>query len=145
VVLSHSASCLWSRLFHKHLNVVTNPVGGLAIIAQKDTDVHCIYVAIGQKKSTVALVVEGHNAVKHIRNIVGATAPSDAAPGTIRGDFSFDTYKLADESNRPIQNLIHASGEVHEAEREIKIWFKDDELHAWSRIDEPLMYRAVGE
>jgi len=89
----------------------------------------------------VALCIEGHNAVKHIRKIVGATAPADAAPGTIRGDLSFDTYKLSDESGRPIQNLIHASGEVHEGERETKIWFKEDELHAWQRIDEPLLYR----
>lgn len=89
----------------------------------------------------VALVFEGHNAVAHVRKIVGATSPSDAAPGTIRGDFSFDTYQLADNSKRPIQNLIHASGEVHEAEREIKLWFNDNEIHSWTRIDEALLYR----
>ena len=123
---------------------------------KKGIDVPQTEIEIGQKirqqlmdfiamSPIVALVVEGHNAVKHIRTIVGATAPRDAAPGTIRGDFSFDTYQLADDSGRPIQNLIHASGEVHEAEREIKIWFREEELHAWSRIDEPLMYRKVGE
>jgi nucleoside-diphosphate kinase len=89
----------------------------------------------------VALCIEGHNAVAHIRKIVGATSPGEAIPGTIRGDFSFDTYHLADKSGRPIQNLIHASGTVDEALREMKVWFKDDELHAWERIDEPLMYR----
>jgi nucleoside-diphosphate kinase len=89
----------------------------------------------------IALCVEGHNAFSHIRKLVGATSPFDALPGTIRGDFSFDTYQLADLSGRPIQNLIHASGAVDEAEREIKIWFKPAELHAWKRIDEPLMYR----
>jgi len=92
----------------------------------------------------VALVVEGHNAVKHIRKLVGSTAPGDADPGTIRGDFSFDTYQLADNKLRPIQNLIHASGEVEEAEREIKLWFKDDELHTWRRVDEELLYRHGG-
>ena len=89
----------------------------------------------------VALAIEGHNAVKHVRKIVGSTSPGDANPGTIRGDYSFDTYELADNSQRPIQNLIHASGEVEEAEREIKLWFKEEELHTWNRIDEALLYR----
>lgn len=89
----------------------------------------------------IALVLEGHNAVAHVRKVVGATSPGDAVPGTIRGDFSFDTYELADNSKRPIQNLIHASGKVDEAEREIKLWFDDEEIHSWSRVDEVLLYR----
>ena len=93
----------------------------------------------------VALVLQGHNAVKHVRKVVGSTAPADAAPGTIRGDYAFDTYKLSDESNRPVQNLIHASGEVDEAEREIKVWFTDEEIHSWQRVDEALLYRQVKE
>ena len=89
----------------------------------------------------VAFVLEGHNAVKHVRKIVGSTSPGDAAPGTIRGDYSFDSYVLADNKKRPIQNLIHASGEVHEAEREISIWFSKEEIHEWERVDEMLLYR----
>jgi nucleoside-diphosphate kinase len=89
----------------------------------------------------VALVLEGHNAVAHTRKIVGPTSPGDAPPGTIRGDYSFDTYQLADTSKRPIQNLIHASGTPEEAEREIKVWFREEELHSWKRIDEELLYR----
>jgi len=89
----------------------------------------------------IALVVEGHNAVSHIRKIVGVTSPGDALPGTIRGDYSFDTYTLSDKSNRTIQNLIHASGTVEEAKREISIWFKPEEIHIWKRIDEELLYR----
>ncbi len=93
----------------------------------------------------IAFVLEGHNAVKHVRKIVGPTAPSDAQPGTIRGDYSFDTYALADTSNRPIQNLIHASGEVDEAKREIGIWFTQQEIYAWKRVDEELLYRKKDE
>ena len=89
----------------------------------------------------VAVVLEGHNVVKHVRKLVGPTAPADAAPGTIRGDFSFETYQMADTLERPLQNLIHASGEVLEAEREIKVWFTPEEIHSWSRIDETLFYR----
>ena len=91
----------------------------------------------------LCLVYEGHNAVKHVRKLVGETSPEASAPGTIRGDYAFDTYPLADASNRPVQNLIHASGEVDEARREITVWFSDNELHSWQRIDEALLYRVV--
>lgn len=91
----------------------------------------------------VALAIEGHNCIAHIRKIVGATAPADAAPGTIRGDYAFDSYKLADNSNRPIQNLIHASDSPESGEREIAIWFRPEDLHAWKRIDEDLIYRGL--
>ena len=90
----------------------------------------------------MAFVLQGHNAVKHVRKLVGSTSPGDSAPGTIRGDYAFDTYQLADASKRPIQNLIHASGEVQEAQREIKIWFNDEEIHEWTRLDEALLYRT---
>lgn len=89
----------------------------------------------------VALVIEGHNAITHIRKLVGATSPQDSDPGTIRGDYAFDTYQLADASYRPIQNLIHASGNQEDAEREIPIWFTKEEIHSWKRIDEDLLYR----
>jgi len=89
----------------------------------------------------IALVVEGHNVIDHIRKLVGTTSPQDSAPGTIRGDLAFDTYQLADTSKRPIQNLIHASGNVGDAEREIPIWFTDKEIHSWKRVDEDLIYR----
>lgn len=89
----------------------------------------------------VALVLEGENAVEHVRKIVGPTAPSDAPPGTIRGDYSFETYQMADVLDRPLQNLIHASGAMHEAEREIKVWFTPQEIHVWKRVDDDLIYR----
>jgi nucleoside-diphosphate kinase len=89
----------------------------------------------------VAMVLEGHNAVAHVRKLVGATSPADAVPGTIRADLSFETYMLADNLGRPVQNLIHASGAVNEAEREIKVWFTDKEVHTWKRVDEEFLYR----
>ncbi len=90
---------------------------------------------------TVAIVLEGHDVINKVRTIVGDTAPSRAAPGTIRGDFSFDSYGLADVSGRPIQNLIHASDSPDSAKREIAIWFKKDEIHPYQRVDEALLYR----
>jgi nucleoside-diphosphate kinase len=92
----------------------------------------------------VAMCVEGHNAVAKIRKLVGGTNPQDAEPGTIRGDYAIDSFKMADLSGRPIQNLIHASGAVDEAEREVELWFGKDELFEnWQRTDEALIYRKV--
>ena len=90
----------------------------------------------------VAVAIEGHNAVVTVRKIVGPTSPEHAAPGTIRGDYSHETYVMADELGRPIQNLIHASGSKEEAERETKVWFTEKELHSYMRIDESLFYRG---
>ena len=92
---------------------------------------------------SVAVCIEGHGAIDKVRAIVGATAPMNALPGTIRGDFAFDSYGLADESGRPLQNLIHASDASETAAREIKIWFNDDELLPYQRVDEALIYRKV--
>ncbi len=90
---------------------------------------------------TIAVVLEGHDVINKTRIIVGDTAPNKAAPGTIRGDFSFDTYGFADVSGRSVQNLIHASDSPESAKREIDIWFKKDEIHPYQRVDEALLYR----
>jgi nucleoside-diphosphate kinase len=92
---------------------------------------------------TMAFVFEGHNVVEHVQKLTGATAPRDAVPGTIRGDYSFDTYDLGNVSNRSVQNLIHASDSVEVAKKEISLWFKPEEIHSWKRIDEEILYRGL--
>lgn len=76
----------------------------------------------------VALVLEGPHAIEIVRKIRGHTLPLKAQPGTITGDYSFDSSSLANSSGRPIRNLVHASGNVEEAEFEIGLWFKKSEL-----------------
>jgi len=71
----------------------------------------------------LAFVLEGENAIKRTREITGATDPSKAANGTIRGDLSDDSGEKADREGRAIRNLVHASGTSEEAEKEIKLWF----------------------
>lgn len=88
----------------------------------------------------VAMVVEGEGAIPMIRKIVGATEPASAAPGTIRGDYSPDTYALANEQNRPLRNLVHASGAPDEAQNEIKVWFTEAELHHYEHVLEHVLY-----
>lgn len=75
-----------------------------------------------------AFVLEGYNAVERLRSLVGSTVPTKATPGTIRGDFSLDSAILANRNGRAISNLVHASGTVEEAEYEINLWFKPEEL-----------------
>ncbi|MBI4351617.1 MAG: nucleoside-diphosphate kinase [Elusimicrobia bacterium] len=72
-------------------------------------------------RRVLALVYQGENAVKGIRAVVGATNPEQAAPGTIRGSFG-----RISQGN--FENVVHASGNVEEAEREVKIWFKPEEV-----------------
>lgn len=70
----------------------------------------------------LALVYKGENAISEIRKIVGATNPEEAAPNTIRGAFGRITSK------GQFENVVHASGNREDAEREVKLWFKDDEI-----------------
>ncbi len=76
----------------------------------------------------VAMVIEGPKAIGKVRAIVGDTAPSRAAPGTIRGDFACDDYELANLQTRSIYNVVHAS-DSEGAEREIRELFSEDELY----------------
>jgi nucleoside-diphosphate kinase len=88
----------------------------------------------------VCMVWEGAHAVQIGRKTVGATNPLDAAPGTIRGDLTVDSYELADKNNRVVRTIVHASGEVDEAKKEIALWFKPEELIDYDMISAEIMY-----
>ncbi len=76
----------------------------------------------------IAIVLEGIEVVEIVRKMVGTTEPKAAAPGTIRGDYSHMSFAYGDEQNIGVPNLVHASGNVEEAEAEIKHRFKKEEL-----------------
>jgi len=78
----------------------------------------------------VAMVVEGKGAIKLVRDLVGATNPMEANPGTIRGDLAIDIGR----------NVIHASDSFESARREISLFFKEIEIFDYSRIDEMWIY-----
>ena len=88
----------------------------------------------------VKMVVQGLHAVEMIRKLVGNTMPSQAEMGTLRGDFSVDSAVLANAQKRGIRNIIHASGNIAEAETEIKLWFKPEEIHEYKRAEEDIMF-----
>ena len=84
----------------------------------------------------VVFVVEGVHAVENVRRLVGATSPNEAAPGTIRGDFAHISMAYASKKGLGGKNVIHASGSKQEADAEIKLWFKKEELHTYSTVHE---------
>lgn len=86
-----------------------------------------------------AAVLEGPHAIELVRKMAGHTLPLRSEPGTIRGDFSFDSAYLANTGKRAIKNLIHASGTPEEAKYEIPLWFTPAEIHTFRRVDEDAM------
>lgn len=94
------------------------------------------YIASGP---VFAAVFEGPHAVELVRKICGHTLPLLSAPGTIRGDYSYDSALLANTGKRAIKNLIHASGTVEEAKYEIPLWFGQKEIQSYKRTDEETM------
>jgi len=74
----------------------------------------------------IAMVWEGTEAVQSVRQTVGATDPLEASPGTIRHDLAIITSR----------NLIHASDSPETAEREISMWFDENDIYPWVRVHE---------
>jgi nucleoside-diphosphate kinase len=71
----------------------------------------------------MAMVWEGPNAIAAVRQTMGATRPLEAAPGSVRHDFGLEVGR----------NLTHASDSVQTALEEVALWFRPDEIVAWSR------------
>ena len=88
----------------------------------------------------VALVIEGNKSIPIVRKLVGSTEPLQSAVGTIRGDYTIDSYALADEAGRAVRNLVHASSSEEDAEKEIKIWFNPKELVNYRTVREKILY-----
>ena len=78
----------------------------------------------------VCMIWQGREVVKTGRKMLGATNPLNSEPGTIRGDYCI-------ESGR---NIIHGSDSVESAEREIKLWFKPEEINEYTRDSDKWLY-----
>jgi nucleoside-diphosphate kinase len=74
---------------------------------------------------TIAVVLEGREAVQVVRDMMGKTDGAKSPPGTIRGDFGISVQN----------NLIHGSDSLDNAKLEIALWFKADELVAYQPVD----------
>jgi len=79
---------------------------------------------------SVAIVLEGDGAVAAVRRMMGKTNSAEAEPGTIRGDLALTVGR----------NVIHGSDSAESAKREISLFFKADELHEYTRIDDAWLH-----
>ncbi len=78
----------------------------------------------------MAMVWEGPNAVAAVRQTMGATRPTEAAPGSVRHDFGLEVGR----------NLTHASDSVENGKLEIDLWFNSGEIVNWSRAVDPWVF-----
>jgi len=88
----------------------------------------------------VAVLLEGNNACAITRKIVGSTEPLQSEMGTIRGDYTLDSYNLADKDNRAVRNLVHASANPEEAEQELVVWFNKEEIFQYNSVRDKILY-----
>ncbi|MFM2340285.1 MAG: hypothetical protein RLZZ360_921 [Candidatus Parcubacteria bacterium] len=88
----------------------------------------------------VAMVWEGNASVAVITKLVGTTEPTTSDVGTIRGDYTVDSYSHSSYEDRAVRNLIHCSESPEEAEREIALWFAEDEIMKYTTAQERIMY-----
>lgn len=88
----------------------------------------------------VAMVWEGNQSVAVITKLVGTTEPTTSDVGTIRGDYTVDSYSHSSYEDRAVRNLIHCSESPEEAEREIGLWFTENEIMNYVTAQERIMY-----
>jgi nucleoside-diphosphate kinase len=89
----------------------------------------------------VAMVWEGNKAVDVVKKLVGGTEPATSDVGTIRGDYTVDSYLICDTDSRGIRNLIHCTdGDQAEAKREIDLWFKGEEIISYRLVQDEILY-----
>lgn len=78
----------------------------------------------------VAMVWQGLDVIKTGRKVLGETSPADSRPGTIRGDHAVEVRR----------NAVHGSDSVESAQREISLWFHDEELSSWNICSNTWIY-----
>ncbi len=89
---------------------------------------------------TLALVIEGNSSVAVVRKLTGETESTSSLPGTIRGDFTNETYEHCNVTKRGLRNLIHCSETVEDANREIGVWFRPEEIINYRLVQEQILY-----
>jgi nucleoside-diphosphate kinase len=91
----------------------------------------------------IAMIWEGNAAGVVIKKLVGTTEPSTSDVGTIRGDYTVDSYAHAAFEDRGARNLIHCTDPEdgpEEAEREIALWLSEAEIMSYTTAQEAIMY-----
>lgn len=110
--------------FHKHYEGISN------LISRWGEDIYNVTLQQMTETPVIAFVLEGVEAVSHVRKMVGTTDPKDSAPGTIRGDYTHVTRGYTNPIGATLPNILHASGNPEEAVQEVALWFSDDEIYS---------------
>jgi nucleoside-diphosphate kinase len=105
-----------------------------------DKEIQDVLVGYMTAGPVVAMVWEGAHAVALVRKLVGTTEPLTSDVGTIRGDYTLDSYAMSRSEGRAVRNLIHASGNAEEAAFEINHWFKPEEIMNYKLVQEAILY-----
>jgi nucleoside-diphosphate kinase len=111
--------------YHQHYEGISK------LISRWGEEIYRITLSQMTEGPVVAMVLEGVEAVEHVRKMVGKTDPKDSQPGTIRGDYTHITRAYTNPRGATLPNILHASGDASEAEQEIKLWFNENELYEY--------------
>lgn len=114
--------------YHHHYETISK------MISRRGEHAFEVTMQMMQQGPVLAMVLEGVGAVELVRKMVGATEPKSAQPGTIRGDYSHVSFEHADKEGIGIPNIIHASGDLAEAKKEIKHWFSESEIYDYEPV-----------
>jgi len=125
--------------FHEHYEGISQ------LISRWGEEIYRITLSHMTEGPVVALVLEGVEAVEHVRKMVGATDPKDSAPGTIRGDYTHVTRNFTNSRGGTLPNILHASGDKTEAEKEIALWFDKTDIYSYTTATESTVHGRVPE
>lgn len=84
--------------------------------------------------------LEGNEAIAVVKKLVGSTEPATSDVGTIRGDYTSDSYAICSVDDRAVRNLMHCSDNPEDAVRELELWFGKGELIEYRLLVEEMLY-----
>lgn len=119
----------YDQFFHHYENISK-------MVSRRGQEAFDVTLAMMQEGPVIAYVLEGISAVSLVRKMVGDTEPQKALPGTIRGDYAHMGFDYANKQGIGVPNLIHASGNLAEAEEEVSHWFSESELFEYRTVHE---------
>lgn len=123
--------------FHKHYEGISQ------LISRWGEDIYKVTLSAMTEAPVLAMVLEGVEAVSHVRKMVGTTDPKESLPGTIRGDYTHVTRAYTNPIGATLPNILHASGDANEAKQEIELWFDPSELYSYKTAQEHIVHGRI--
>lgn len=125
--------------FHKHYEGISK------LISRWGEEIYRITLSQMTEGPVIAFVLEGVEAVEHVRKMVGTTDPKESLPGTIRGDYTHITRAYTNPRGGTLPNILHASGNREEAAEEIKLWFDEVEIYDYEHPQQRIVVGRTPE